>query len=98
MVEALSRIADCFGRDSASACELPQLMAREDAEAVWDRIFETVRTVMPPNCPRNMEQLTQEVFLWLASTRVFEAFVGEELTDEEMVSRLLAIMIDAAVD
>ena len=91
MVQALNRIAYCFGRDSAPACDLPELMVREDAGAVWRRVFELVRMMAPGNTA-HIEQLTQEVFLWLLSTRVFESFIGEGLTDEEMVARLLSIV------
>ena len=97
MLQALDRIAHCFGRDSGPPCHLPELMVTEDAGSVWSRVFELVR-MMAPGGTERIEHLTQEVFLWLLSTRVFESFVGEGLTDEEMVARLLSVVTDAAID
>ena len=94
MVQALNRIAYCFGRDVAPRYDLPDLMVKEDAGELWGRVFELVR-IMAPGSTAQIEQLTQEVFLWLLSTRVFESFIGEGLSDEEMIARLLAIVTAA---
>ena len=97
MLQVLDRIAHCFGRVSAPPFDLPELMEREDAGSVWARVFELVR-MMAPGSRERIEHLTQEVFLWLLSTRVSESFVDEGLSDEEMVARLLSIVTDVTID
>ena len=97
MVQALDRIAHCFEHVSPPACDLRELMIREDAEGVWERLFETIRIMIPGN-QEKIVQLTQETFLWLMSTPAFETFIFEGLTDEEMVARLLSAVTDVSID
>ena len=97
MLQALEGISHCFGRDYAPAADLRALMAREDAGSVWARVFELI-LAMAPGSTERIEHLTQEVFLWLLSTRVFESFAGEGLTDEEMIARMLSIVTDVTID
>ena len=60
MVQALNRIAYCFGRDVAPRYDLPDLMIKEDAGELWGRVFELVR-IMAPGSTARIEQLTQGV-------------------------------------
>jgi len=68
--------------------DLRELLVREDAQAVWDRIQELIRSLDPT---AQLDQLTQEVFVCLLASNRIGAYLNSEYSEDEIVLDLLSI-------
>ncbi len=90
MVERTSPAAGYSGPNTPYIGELPDLVANEDADAIWDRLRHLVGGIAPGS-PEQVEQLTQTVFLCLVSMSQFREYALDAGADEEIVERVLAL-------
>ena len=73
-----------FGQDP----DLRELLVREDARAIWDRIQVLIRSLDPTAC---LDQVTQDVFVCLLATDRIGAYLREDYSEDEIVLDLLSI-------
>ena len=70
--------------------DLRELLVREDASAVWDRIQSLIRSLDPTEY---LDQVTQDVFVCLLATDRIGAYLKEEdYSEDEIVLDLLSIL------
>ena len=77
--------------------DLRELLVREDARAVWDRIHLLIRSLEPT---AHLDQATQDVFVSLLATDRIDTYLREKYTEDEIVLDLLSLFpedIDRAV-
>jgi len=68
--------------------DLRELLVREDAQAVWDRIQELIRSIDPT---AQLDQLTQEVLVCLLASNRIGAYLNSDYSEDEIVLDLLSI-------
>ena len=69
--------------------DLRELLVREDARAVWDRIHVLIRSLDPTE---HLDQVTQEAFVCLLATDRVGAYLREDYSEDEIVLDLLSIL------
>ena len=67
--------------------DLRELLAREDARAVWDRIHLLIRSFTPS---AYLDRITQDVFVCLFAADRIGAYLAEDYSEEDIVLDLLA--------
>jgi hypothetical protein len=71
--------------------DLRELLVREDARAVWDRIQVLIRS-LDPTAYLDLDQVTQDVFVCLLATDRIGAYLREDYSEDEIVLDLLSIL------
>lgn len=71
--------------------DLRELLVREDARAVWDRIHLLIRSLEPT---AHLDQTTQDVFVCLLATDRIGAYLREDYSEDEIVLDLLSILAE----
>jgi len=71
--------------------DLRELLVREDARAVWDRIHLLVHSLEPT---AHLDQTTQDVFVCLLATDRIGAYLREDYSEDEIVLDLLSILAE----
>jgi hypothetical protein len=69
--------------------DLRELLCREDARAVWDRIHVLIGSLDPA---AHLDQATQDVFVCLLATDRIGAYLCEDYSEDEIVLDLLSIL------
>jgi hypothetical protein len=68
--------------------DLRAVLISEDANAIWNEVDSFIQSTMPlPTGDR--ETITQDLFLHLLSLQIFDEFLSEDCTDEEIQNALL---------
>jgi hypothetical protein len=73
---------------------LRDLLIREDAPGVWDRIQVLIRPLDPT---AHLDQLTQDVFVCLLATDRIAAYLRDDYSEDEIVLDLLSILSEPDV-
>ena len=69
--------------------DLRELLVREDARAVWDRIHVLIRSLDPASHP---DRVTQDLFVLLLATDRTGAYLKEDYSEDEIVLDLLSML------
>ena len=95
---ALTHCAQRASRDIAHRSQDPndergwrELFNNQDAEAVWQKIFFLLTSVISDN-DSNYEQITQDLFLRLLSTERIKLYMEQGYSDDEIRDDLLLLM------
>ena len=73
--------------------DLRELLVREDASAVWDRIQALIRSL---DSTEYLDQMTQDVFVCLLATDCIGAYLKEDYSEDEIVLDVMSILSNNA--
>jgi hypothetical protein len=68
-----------------------ELFVNQDAEAVWQKIYTLIRSVIPDS-DSDYEQMAQEMFLRLLSTERIHLYVEQGYSEDEIRDDLLLLL------
>ena len=77
-----------FGRDQGWR----ELIIRQDADGIWQRVHTLVRTAMPDESS-NIDLVSQELFLNLLTTNRLLMYIEQGYADKEIELDLLSLLI-----
>ena len=69
--------------------DLRELLVREDAQDVWDRIHELIRTLDPT---ADLDQMTQDVFVCLLASNRICVYLSQDYSEDQILLDLLSTL------
>jgi hypothetical protein len=80
------------GQTSQSERGWRELFVDQDAEAVWQKIYTLIRSVVS-DTDSDYERMAQELFLCLLTTQRVRIYIEQGFSDDEIRDDLLSLLI-----